>query len=89
MKQTSSARDAGMGVKESIMRAFFVLFGSDKKFQAALAQKASERREAIERKVVARFSRGNIRLQQGRYLTREQIDQRLQRCIQNAQKYGD
>ena len=89
MKQTSSAGDAGMGVKESIMRAFFVLFGSDKKFQAALAQKASARREAIEREVVARFSRGNIRLQEGLYLTREQIDEELEWCIKHAQKYGD
>ncbi len=49
----------------------------------------SDGKDASARKVVARFSRGNIRLQQGRYITREQIDAGLQRCLENARKYGD
>ena len=46
-------------------------------------------KDAIERQVVARFSSGNIRLQQGQYITREEIDEGLQRARENARKYGD
>ena len=46
-------------------------------------------KKAIERKIVARFSRGNVRLQQGRYITREEIDAGLRRCREYAEKYGD
>ena len=54
-----------------------------------LQESRSRIRESIERKIVARFSRGNIRLQQGRYLTQEDIDARLRRALENAEKYGD
>jgi hypothetical protein len=43
----------------------------------------------IARRVVARFSRGNIRLQRGQYLTREDIDRRLERILERARYYGD
>ena len=46
-------------------------------------------KKAIERKIVARFSRSNVRLQQGRYITREEIDAGLRRCREYAEKYGD
>ena len=46
-------------------------------------------KKASERETVARFSRGNIRLQQGRYVTREQIDEGLLQCREYAEKYGD
>ena len=49
----------------------------------------SSDKKALERKIVARFSRGNARLRQGRYITREEIDERLRRCGEYAQKYGD
>ena len=43
----------------------------------------------LERKVIARFARGNIRLQQGKYLTQEDVDEGLRRCEEYARKYGD
>lgn len=43
-------------------------------------------KKAIERKTVARFSRGNARLQQGRYITREEIDERLQNFLENGRR---
>ena len=46
-------------------------------------------KKAIERKIVARFSCGNVRLQQGRYITQEEIDAGLRRCREYAEKYGD
>ena len=55
----------------------------------ALPKTASRYSDDAARKVVARFSRGNIRLQQGKYLTQEDIDARLQRALDNAKKYGD
>ncbi len=45
--------------------------------------------DSIERKVVARFSRGNIRLQQGQYWTHEETEEGLKRARENARKYGD
>ncbi|MGU9951955.1 MAG: hypothetical protein ACNYPH_06600 [Gammaproteobacteria bacterium WSBS_2016_MAG_OTU1] len=43
--------------------------------------------DAIERRVVARFSRSNIRLQQGKYLTREQLDKRIERFLERTEKH--
>jgi len=38
-----------------------------------------DEKKAVEKKVVARFSRGNTRLQQGEYLTQDDIDARFKR----------
>ncbi len=44
--------------------------------------------KAIMRKTVARFSRGNARLQQGKYLTQEDIDARLARIRESLARHG-
>ncbi len=38
-------------------------------------EKKNQSDRELERKIVARFSRGNIRLQQGKYITQEDIDE--------------
>ena len=45
--------------------------------------------EQAERAVVRRFSRGSARLQQGKYLTQADIDARLKRIRDRADRYGD
>ena len=42
----------------------------------------------IARKTVARFSRGNARLQQGKYLTQEDIDARFVRIRESLERHG-
>jgi hypothetical protein len=39
----------------------------------------AETRRAVARRVVRRFSTGNIRLQRGEYLTREDVDKQLEK----------
>ena len=46
-------------------------------------------KEASERKTVARFSRGNARLSQGRYITRKDIERSMQRVLGYTDKYND
>ena len=53
---------------------FFKIFkSSDKRLKAIKRQQALARRK-IEREVVALVSRGNISLQQGEYITKEDMD---------------
>ena len=44
--------------------------------------------DAIERQVVARFSRGNIRLQEGQYLTHEELDKQIEQFLKSPKKHG-
>ena len=48
-----------------------------------------QNRDATQRGIVARFSRGNARLQQGQFITREEIDEQLEQGLEDARKYND
>lgn len=52
-------------------------------FRRPVSPLSNEQLEALEaqidRDIVARFSSGNIRLQQGRYVTRRDLDKKYQR----------